>query len=421
MLQRIQSHHATVRQPAGRPRPGAPGAEYADAGSVAAAAELAGAAAGREYYWSLIDPADPHDPLRKLALARYGRGDSARRRGIAADDAGHGLPTTLGRWGDTMALRLPDRTSGEREAVARDRTRFADVRTVSDAELDRIASSPDIGSVLVCGEDSLELPAPALGRLLERLVSIGHVSAIILESQLPVYHPSRIFMDDELLKTLESHASISCRIRLATQFHHPREVTPEARLAFETLRHAGVTVVNHTPLLRGVNDNAGTLTELLDRLAQAGVATPCFYMPHPESGARGYALPLAQAYRLTEEAKARAGGEGRQVRLTLAFATGKLEVLAFSQGKAYLKEMHSGERADDGFVVRECGETSPWPEWPVVSADGRASDRDPLPGLIAAAPESAATAESGGSAEAEEDWLDLKRRPHPVPLRIIGD
>ena len=53
--------------------------------------------------------------------------------------------------------------------------------------------------------------------------------------------------------------------------NHANEIDGEFRAAMAMLRQAGVTLLNQSVLLRGVNDNAQTLADLSNALFDAGV------------------------------------------------------------------------------------------------------------------------------------------------------
>ena len=53
---------------------------------------------------------------------------------------------------------------------------------------------------------------------------------------------------------------------LNTHFNHPREITLESKKACEMLADAGIPLGNQTVLLRGVNDDAVVMKELVQKL-----------------------------------------------------------------------------------------------------------------------------------------------------------
>ena len=53
-----------------------------------------------------------------------------------------------------------------------------------------------------------------------------------------------------------------------THFNHPKELTPQAREGLRRLADGGFPVMNHTVLLRGINDDSAVLTELFRGLVR---------------------------------------------------------------------------------------------------------------------------------------------------------
>jgi lysine 2,3-aminomutase len=60
-------------------------------------------------------------------------------------------------------------------------------------------------------------------------------------------------------------------IWINTHFNHPKEITPEARRACEAIVDAGIPLGNQSVLLKGLNDNAQTMKELLLKLVKMRV------------------------------------------------------------------------------------------------------------------------------------------------------
>ena len=58
---------------------------------------------------------------------------------------------------------------------------------------------------------------------------------------------------------------------LNTHFNHPKELTPEAEEACDRLTRAGIPVGNQSVLLAGINDDAGTMKQLCERLVRMRV------------------------------------------------------------------------------------------------------------------------------------------------------
>ncbi|HEX7447867.1 MAG TPA: KamA family radical SAM protein, partial [Pirellulales bacterium] len=92
--------------------------------------------------------------------------------------------------------------------------------------LERIEADESIDEVILSGGDPLTLRDESLGRLTERLATIGHVRRLRIHSRLPIVLPERVC--DDLLAWLRG-----TRLTLIMVVHanHPAELSPEVAAA----------------------------------------------------------------------------------------------------------------------------------------------------------------------------------------------
>lgn len=116
---------------------------------------------------------------------------------------------------------------------------------------------PKIREVLISGGDPLLLPDKKLENILSNLKKIPSVEVIRIGTRVPSVLPMRITKDlTEILK--KSHP-----LYINTHFNHPKELTSEAAQACNMLADAGIPLGCQTVLLKGVNDDAATIRELM--------------------------------------------------------------------------------------------------------------------------------------------------------------
>ncbi|QSF46628.1 KamA family radical SAM protein [Paenibacillus tianjinensis] len=316
-----------------------------------------------DYYLSLIDWDNPEDPIRKLVIPGEGELTEYGRWDASDEDTNYVVPGCQHKYKTTALLIVSEVCGAYCRYCFRKRLFRNDVKeAVSDVSpgLEYIANHPEINNVLLTGGDSLILSTPKLRSIIERLRAIDHVKIIRLGSKIPVYNPMRISEDNELLELIRSHSTKDRRIYVMAHINHPREITEEAKRAFSALHNAGAIVVNQTPILKGINDNPVVLGELLDRLSWAGVTPYYFFINRPVAGNREFVLPLARVYQIVEEAKARTSGLGKRVRLSMSHSSGKIEILAIDQGKAYLKYHQSRDQKYGKFMILDCPDDAEW-------------------------------------------------------------
>jgi lysine 2,3-aminomutase len=162
-----------------------------------------------------------------------------------------------------------------------------------DAAFAYIAAHTEIWEVILTGGDPLVLSPRRLGELMARFAGIGHVRIIRFHTRVPVVEPERI--DAALIEALKSSGKTTY---LAFHANHPRELTGEAKAAAARLNAAGIALLSQTVLLRGINDDAKTLTELMRAFVENRI-TP-YYLHHPDlaPGTSHFRVPIAEGQAL---------------------------------------------------------------------------------------------------------------------------
>jgi EF-P beta-lysylation protein EpmB len=132
--------------------------------------------------------------------------------------------------------------------------------------LAELAADPESRELILSGGDPLTLPDAQLAELAAAAARIPQLTRLRVHTRLPVVLPERV--DAALCRWL-----VSTRLSPVVVIHanHARELSPAVVEACRRLREAGVQLLNQSVLLRGVNDDEGTLAELSERLFAAGV------------------------------------------------------------------------------------------------------------------------------------------------------
>lgn len=316
-----------------------------------------------DYYLQLIDWNDPNDPIRKLVIPNEGELMEYGRWDASDEDTNYTVPGCQHKYTTTALLMVSEVCGAYCRYCFRKRLFRNDVKeAMIDMEpgLQYISEHPEINNVLLTGGDSLILATPKIRMILERLREMEHVKIIRFGSKMPVFNPMRIYEDQELLDVIHKHSNEDKRIYVMAHINHPREITEEARRCFKALHEAGAIVVNQTPVLKGINDDPVVLGELLDKLSWAGVTPYYFFINRPVAGNHDFVLSLEEAYNVVEQAKARTSGLGKRVRLSMSHTSGKIEILAIEDGKAYLKYHQSRDGNYGKFMVLDCPKDASW-------------------------------------------------------------
>ncbi|WP_018921546.1 KamA family radical SAM protein [Salsuginibacillus kocurii] len=316
-----------------------------------------------EYYLSLIDWNDPNDPIKNLVIPNEGELSEYGRWDASDEDTNYVVPGCQHKYETTALLICSEVCGAYCRYCFRKRLFRNDVKeAMSDVDpgIEYIRNHPEINNVLLTGGDPLILATKKLRYIIEELRSIPHVKIIRIGSKLPVFNPMRIYEDEELLDLFREYSTVDNRIYVMAHVNHPREITAEAKRGFQALHDANVTVVNQTPVLKGINSDPDVLAELLDKLSWAGVTPYYFFINRPVAGNNDFVLSLKEAYEAVEEAKAKTSGLGKRVRLSMSHTSGKIEILAIEDGKAYLKYHQSRDGKYGKFMVLDCPDEAGW-------------------------------------------------------------
>ena len=160
--------------------------------------------------------------------------------------------------------------------------------------IEYVADHPEIRDVIVSGGDPLSLSLNYLEKILAGLRAIPHVEIIRFGSRVPVFLPQRI--DSEMTSLLEKYHPIW----INTHFNHPNEITPESAAACDRLLRAGIPVNNQAVLLRGVNDCAYTMRDLVQGLMKIRVRPYYLYLCDQVMGAEHFRTSVGEGIEIIE-------------------------------------------------------------------------------------------------------------------------
>jgi KamA family protein len=190
----------------------------------------------------------------------------------------------------------------------------------SDSLVRYLKAHPEVRSVLITGGDPMVMKTSVLRRFVEPLLdpALDHIESIRFGTKAPAYWPQRFVTDDyadDLLALFEDVGRAGRHPALMAHYTHPRELsTPMAERALARIRGAGATVRCQSPLIRHVNDEARTWTELWDRQVRLG-AVPYYMFVERDTGPRSYfEVPLARALEIFNDASRNTSGLGRTAR-----------------------------------------------------------------------------------------------------------
>ncbi len=260
------------------------------------------------YYASLIARDDPYCPIRRqcIPLADEANEVPGDLRDPLGEEANEVAPHLVQRYPDRALLLATDRCSVYCRFCTRSRMVGHGGGTRALAALEPafayLRDHPEIQELIVSGGDPLVMADERIAALLERVAAIGSIGDVRVASRVPVTLPQRVTPD--LCQALRRHPAPW----LMTHFNHPRELTPAAQRACAMLVDHGIPVMNHTVLLRGVNDDASVLEALFRGLVRARVRPYYLLQADPVRGTGHLRTPLDVGLAIMEALQGRLSG-----------------------------------------------------------------------------------------------------------------
>jgi lysine 2,3-aminomutase len=154
--------------------------------------------------------------------------------------------------------------------------------------IEYIRDNDQIRDVVISGGDPLTMPDSHIEFLLSSLRSIPHVEIIRIGTKVPMVLPQRITL--KLTKMLKKYHPLYMSIHCT----HPDEITPETIEAAKRLADAGIVLGSQTVLLKDINDDVETMTELMHRLMKNRIRPYYIYQCDPIPGSSHFRTPVSK-------------------------------------------------------------------------------------------------------------------------------
>ncbi|MHB8075324.1 lysine 2,3-aminomutase [Desulfosporosinus fructosivorans] len=260
------------------------------------------------YYASLINPNDLHCPVRQQAVptslelhvGEYDLFDPLH------EDTDSPVPGLTHRYPDRVLLLVTDQCSMycrhcTRRRLAGQTDQALPLEHFNQA-LDYIRATPKVRDVLISGGDPFTFSDERLDYMLSNLRAIPHVEIIRIGTRTPVVLPMRI--TDSLVQVLRKHHPIWVN----THFNHPKEITPESRVALARLADGGIPLGNQSVLLRGVNDCPNIMKKLVHELVKNRVRPYYLYQCDLSTGIEHFRTSVSKGIEVIENLRGHTSG-----------------------------------------------------------------------------------------------------------------
>jgi lysine 2,3-aminomutase len=230
----------------------------------------------------LVDAADPADPIarqfvpdvRELATTPEERADPI------GDEAHSPVRGIVHRYPDRVLLKATHTCAVYcRFCFRREMVGPGGEGALTPAELDAalayVAGRREVWEVILTGGDPFVLSPRRIGELMAGLAAIEHVKIVRFHTRAPAVDPDVV--------TPDLVAALKCpgkAVYVALHADHPRELSPAARTACARIVDAGVPMLGQTVLLKGINDDAPTLTALFRAMVETRIKP--YYLHHAD-------------------------------------------------------------------------------------------------------------------------------------------
>jgi lysine 2,3-aminomutase len=171
-----------------------------------------------------------------------------------------------------------------------------------EAGIDYITKHKEIRDVVISGGDPLMLTDYMLEKILSSLRAIPHVEIIRIGTRIPSVLPQRV--TSKLCNMLKKFHPIY----INTHFNHPWECTSEAQKACEMLSDAGIPIGNQSVLLKGVNDSADVMLELVRKLLKMRVKPYYLYQADITKGANYFRTSIQTGLEIMDKLRGHTSG-----------------------------------------------------------------------------------------------------------------
>lgn len=315
----------------------------------------------------LIDPADPGDPIARQFVPSEAELATLPNEltDPIGDEAHSPVKGIVHRYPDRVLLKVVEicpvycRFCFRRELIGPGHGGLDEAAL--ETALAYVAADPTIWEVILTGGDPLILSPRRLADIITRIRAIPHIGVIRIHTRVPVVDPGRI--TDELVEALKGNQPVYVLLHC----NHPRELTGKARAACARLVDAGIPMLGQSVLLRGVNDDAATLTQLFRAMIETRVKPHYLHHGDHARGTAHFRTSIADGQALMRALRGHVSGLCQpSYMLDIPGGAGKVPI-----GPSYL------EASGDGYVVKDYrGQVH---DWPPASPTDSPAERLPIP------------------------------------------
>ncbi|MBU6166473.1 MAG: EF-P beta-lysylation protein EpmB [Alphaproteobacteria bacterium] len=247
------------------------------------------------HFRSLIRRGDPDDPLLRQVLAR---GEEAlpqpgRLTDPLAEADFRAAPGLLRKYRSRALLIASGACAIHCRYCFRRHSDYGATMLTRAGEahaMAAIAADAAIDEVILSGGDPLSLADARLAALVAAIAAVPHVTTLRLHSRTLMAIPDRV--TPALIDLL---AGTRLAVVIVAHSNHANEISDDVAAALGRLRAIGVTLLNQSVLLAGVNDDAAIIAAHARRLFAAGMLPYYMHLTDPVAGAAHFDVDEGRA------------------------------------------------------------------------------------------------------------------------------
>lgn len=164
-----------------------------------------------------------------------------------------------------------------------------------------IENQKTIQEVILSGGDPLTLNDDLLEQFSIELTNISHIKRLRIHTRVPIVLPERI--TSNFCGWLKQTQHILQTV-IVVHANHPQEINGDVNVTLAKLRQCGVTLLNQSVLLKGINDDAKVLAALSEKLFAANVLPYYLHILDKVSGAAHFDIDIEKARSIHAELRA---------------------------------------------------------------------------------------------------------------------
>ncbi len=248
---------------------------------------------GRRYL-AKIDPNDPNDPLLLQILPQ--KTEEKTVAGFVADPLNehqyNPLPGLIHKYRTRVLITLTGTCAIHCRYCFRRHFAYDENRPGTpglERIYDYLRQHPEINEVILSGGDPLLVSDALLQKVTRELALIPNIQRLRIHTRLLSTLPERI--TPELIQAL---CQTRLKIILVSHCNHPRELDDTVAKHCRKLIENGVTLLNQSVFLAGVNDDAQILVALSEALFQCQILPYYLHSLDPVAGSAHFALSFSR-------------------------------------------------------------------------------------------------------------------------------